>query len=117
MNKTPTGLMITAALLLAGCDESQNAQDGAAHLVSVLPSGFQINDHGKRAYILGESRCPDSTQEGCIIVNDQVSTVAVSVWTYGTGAPRTEAWKIERSGAYTNEMTRLKRPDNSDVQP
>lgn len=120
MTKTTTGLMIAAVLLLAGCDESQEALDGAArlpHLPSVLPSGFQINDHGRRAYILGESRCPYSNLEGCVIVNSQVSTVAVSVWTYGADAPRQEAWMIERSGASPSEITRLKRPDNSDVQP
>ncbi|WP_158700372.1 hypothetical protein [Cronobacter dublinensis] len=126
--KRKINLIFTSALIILGeCSMAISAVNTAqANLLSidlmapsiVIPPGWQMNDHGKKAVVFGNSSCPDSngnitTEEGCVIIDNHTATVTVFVVDATAQSQRSETWTIERSG----ERTTVKRPDKSFVMP
>ncbi|EBY5753487.1 hypothetical protein EKL85_21520 [Salmonella enterica subsp. enterica serovar Give] len=124
--------LAVSSLLLTGCDQAKdlfnnemNKMQDERHFakpVIVFAPGWQMNDHGKKAAVYGQSNCPDvnghpTTEEGCIIIDRQTTTVAVSVTDLSSRPVRTEIWTIERKGDSPENSVHLKRPDNSYVLP
>ncbi|HAV1481143.1 TPA: hypothetical protein JG877_004367 [Enterobacter hormaechei subsp. steigerwaltii] len=117
--------------LLAGCDQVQNTADSvltaAFHDTGMkkpgiaLSPGLNIDDHGKKSVLYGTKKCPESlmskaVESGCIIIEPDDKTVAVTLSTAGESLKK-EVWSIEREGQYPKEVIRLKRPDGSYVMP
>lgn len=113
--------------LMAGCDQAQNAADSvltaAFHDAGMkkpgiaLSPGLNIDDHGKKSILYGTKKCPESltsnaVESGCIIIEPDDKTVAVTLSTDGEPLKR-EVWAVEREG----QVIRLKRPDGSYVMP
>ncbi|MGK6640560.1 hypothetical protein ACKVB0_026690 [Klebsiella pneumoniae] len=113
--------------LMAGCDQAQNAADSvltaAFHDAGMkkpgiaLSPGLNIDDHGKKSILYGTKKCPESltsnaVESGCIIIEPDDKTVAVTLSTDREPLKR-EVWAVEREG----EVIRLKRPDGSYVMP
>ncbi len=130
MKRLSTGakaaLIALSGLLLAGCDQAESSMktlsDTGSDPTPVISPGYQIDDHGKPAYVSGHSACPDASgkpnsEQGCIIVDKQASTVQVDVTSSSSQAVRRETWTIERSRTPPDNSIRLKRPDNSYVTP
>ncbi|MGK3116021.1 hypothetical protein [Candidatus Pantoea formicae] len=127
MKRLSTGATaaLIASVLLAGCDQAESgmkalSESGSAPTPVISP-GYQIDDHGKPAFVYGQSACPDASgnptgEQGCIIVDKQASTLQVDVEA-SSQAVRRETWTIERSGTPPDNSIRLKRPDNSYVVP
>ncbi|EGU3395836.1 hypothetical protein H3J60_004564 [Salmonella enterica] len=116
-----TAALIASVLLLAGCDQAESSMktlsESGSTPTPVISPGYQIDDHGKAAFVYGQSACPDASgnptgEQGCIIVDKQASSVQVDV-AASSQAVRRETWTIERS----DSSIRLKRPDNSYVVP
>jgi len=119
-----TALFAISSLLLGGCDVAESSMkrlnESGSNSTPVISPGYQINDHGKLAFVFGHSACADASgnqtgEQGCIIVDKQSSTVQVEVVPASSKAVRRETWIIERSGTFSNNSLRLKRPDNSYV--
>ncbi|ELY4008020.1 hypothetical protein SMZ65_004385 [Cronobacter dublinensis] len=126
--KRKNNLFFTSALIiLCGCSMAVSAVNTVqTKLMSidlmapsiVIPPGWQMNDHGKKAVVFGSSSCPGSngnitTEEGCVIIDNHTATVTVFVVDATAQSQRSETWTIERSA----ERTTMKRPDKSFVMP
>lgn len=117
--------------LMAGCDQIQNTIDNVSAAVFrnadmkkpvfVLSPGLSIDNHGKKAVLYGDERCPESLMSsvngsGCILIKPEDKTVVVNINTVGEPRKK-EVWLIERVGQQPKEVIRLKRPDGSYVTP
>ncbi|HCQ8318520.1 TPA: hypothetical protein OMD88_004825 [Klebsiella pneumoniae] len=121
--------------LLAGCDQVQNAADntltaafndaGMKQPDIVISPGFSIDDQGKKSALYGTKICPESlmksaVESGCIIIEPEDKTIAVTLSNVGEPLKK-EIWSVERwsvgQGDHIKAVIRLKRPDGSYATP
>lgn len=124
-------MIAAGCLLITVSIEIQNTVNNASAAVFhntniyqpgfALPPGVNIDDHGKKALVFEDKRCPESlinyaVKSGCILIEPGVKTVEVTLSTAGVPL-KNEVWTVQRAGHPLKEFIRLKRPDGTYVTP